>query len=123
MDICIYNNVNKLDKVLLDKLTYNCYTICKITNSMQIKILALLLLQIITILKENKPMEYREFTIKEASEYLETDIANVYKLIKENILTPIANEPMKLTEFQLLAYLNTSIPTHLKVYPRELEVA
>ena len=42
-------------------------------------------------------MEYREFTIKEASEYLETDIANVYKLIKENILTPIANEPMKLT--------------------------
>ena len=123
MDICIYNNVNKLDKVLLDKLTYNCYTICKITNSMQIKILALLLLQIITILKENKPMEYREFTIKEASEYLETDIANVYKLIKENILTPIANEPMKLTEFQLLAYLNTRIPTHLKVYPRELEVA
>ena len=90
---------------------------------MQIKILALLLLQIITILKENKPMEYREFTIKEASEYLETDIANVYKLIKENILTPIANEPMKLTEFQLLAYLNTRIPTHLKVYPRELEVA
>ena len=81
IDICIYNNVNKLDKVLLDKLTYNCYTICKITNSMQIKILALLLLQIITILKENKPMEYREFTIKEASEYLETDIANVYKLI------------------------------------------
>ena len=68
-------------------------------------------------------MEYREFTIKEASEYLETDIANVYKLIKENILTPIANEPMKLTEFQLLAYLNTRIPTHLKVYPRELEVA
>ena len=123
MDICIYNNVNKLDKVLLDKLTYNCYTICKITNSMQIKILGLLLLQIITILKENKPMEYREFTIKEASEYLETDIANVYKLIKENILTPIANEPMKLTEFQLLAYLNTRIPTHLKVYPRELEVA
>ena len=123
MDICIYNNVNKLDKVLLDKLTYNCYTICKITNSMQIKILALLLLQIITILKENKPMEYREFTIKEASEYLETDIANVYKLIKENILTPIANEPMKLTEFQLLAYLNTRIPTHIKVYPRELEVA
>ena len=123
MDIWIYNNVNKLDKVLLDKLTYNCYTICKITNSMQIKILALLLLQIITILKENKPMEYREFTIKEASEYLETDIANVYKLIKENILTPIANEPMKLTEFQLLAYLNTRIPTHLKVYPRELEVA
>ena len=68
-------------------------------------------------------MEYREFTIREASEYLETDIANVYKLIKENILTPISNEPMKLTEFQLLAYLNTRIPTHLKVYPRELEVA
>jgi len=68
-------------------------------------------------------MEYREFNIKEASEYLETDIANVYKLIKENKLTPIANEPLKLSEFQLLAYLNTRIPTHLKVYPRELEVA
>jgi|TARA_X000001388_G_C2144381_1_gene89942 hypothetical protein len=90
---------------------------------MQLKILAILLLLIITIYKETNPMEYREFTIKEASDYLETDKANVYKLIKDNILTPIANEPMKLTEFQLLAYLNTKIPTHLKVYPRELEVA
>ena len=123
IDICIYNNVNKLDKVLLDKLAKTCYNSSRFTNSMQLKILAILLLLIITIYKETNPMEYREFTIKEASDYLETDKANVYKLIKDNILTPIANEPMKLTEFQLLAYLNTKIPTHLKVYPRELEVA
>ena len=49
IDICIYNNVNKLDKVLLDKLDNTCYNSSKITNSMQLKILALLLLQIITI--------------------------------------------------------------------------
>ena len=68
-------------------------------------------------------MEYRLFNIKEASDYLETDISNVYKLIKDKVLNPISSNPMQLSEYELLAYINTKIPTHLKVYPRDLEVA
>ena len=75
------------------------------------------------IIKGTIPMEYKLFNIKEASDYLETDISNVYKLIKDKVLNPISSNPMQLSEYELLAYINTKIPTHLKVYPRELEVA
>jgi len=67
-------------------------------------------------------MMYREFTVREASEYLESDKANIYKLIERNIITPLRTNPIKISEIQLLGYLNTKIPSHLKVFNREAEV-
>ena len=65
----------------------------------------------------------RNLTIKESAEFLETDISNVYKLIREGILTPLKEQPLILSEAQLFFYLNTRIPSHLKVYYSNEKVA
>jgi|TARA_R110000824_G_C14746753_1_gene628093 hypothetical protein len=68
-------------------------------------------------------MTYKNFTVAEASKFLETDNSNVYKLINNGILNPIQKDPVLLSEIQLFSYLNTRVPTHLKVYYSDEQVA
>tara|TARA_R110000851_G_scaffold235719_1_gene388313 strand:+ start:186 stop:392 length:207 start_codon:yes stop_codon:yes gene_type:complete len=68
-------------------------------------------------------MTYKNFTVAEASKFLETDNSHVYKLINNGILNPIQKDPVLLSEIQLFSYLNTRVPTHLKVYYSDEQVA
>jgi|TARA_Y100000593_G_C4264324_1_gene313943 hypothetical protein len=57
------------------------------------------------------------YTVQETADLLETNITNVYALIRANVLrnANLFGKPPKITRAQILWYLNNRVPSKFKV--------
>ena len=58
-------------------------------------------------------MHYSEepLSVKEVAELLETETTFVYKLVREGVLPPHRTNPISIARYNVLAYLNSRIPS------------